>query len=281
MNKLFGVITADIIGSKKGVGNDENTKSILDEKLHILNKRIEELNIKTTTPFHSSRGDEVQVVCDELSSIPVLLRYLRYYCLPLKLRIGIGVANIDYFYSDNIFNEVAITTTNQDEKINSVWTHDDITSYIKKHLKWNDYFSMRPMLEKHYNSLNSWDMNGMAFYYARKALDNLKNDSSATTISFFMGDSQWTVAIETILSLIDLATGGWTESKWKSVQMYDEYGTYDKAAKILNLTKQAVQGNCERADWEVIKSAERNLSKIFDYIDKEYNETYSTNAISK
>lgn len=265
VKKQFAVITADIIGSKKGItGNpDENPKSILDKKLYTINKRIKDSGIITITPFKSSRGDEIQSVCKELKSIPVLLRYLRYYCLPLKLRIGVGIGDIDYFYSGvmdgDISGEVAVTD-------------DD------RKAKFNDYKEIKSMLEDNYDRINSWDMNGTAFYYARKALENSKNSSQITDTCIYMDDTNWMIAIQTIFNLIDLIMLEWSESKWNSVQMYDEYKTYEKAANILGLTKQAVQGNCERAKWVTIRKAEQNLSKILEYLDTEEHDNICIKA---
>ncbi|WP_139903024.1 SatD family protein [Clostridium thermarum] len=238
--KQFAVITADIVGSKKGIpcNPNENPKSLLDKKISNLNKRLLELGIKTITPFRSSRGDEIQCVCGELKNIPVLIRYLRFYCQPFKLRVGLGLGEIDYFYLNNIDDEVAM-----------------------------DYNDVTHILEEHYTRLNSWDMNGNAFYFARKAIDNLKQNRESNSTCISMKDSNLSVAIQTIFELMDVIMAEWWESKWNSVQMYDEYGTYEKAARILNLTKQAVQGNCERAKWHIIKGAESNLSKIFEFID--------------
>ncbi|MDP4089954.1 MAG: hypothetical protein Q8930_11875 [Bacillota bacterium] len=258
MKKQFAVITADIVGSRKGIpGNpDENSKSLLDRKISVVNERLQELGIRTITPFHSSRGDEIQCVCGELKNIPVLTRYLRYYCLPFELRVGLGLGEIDYFSLDSLNDmeeEVAVTSTVSLIKGNKAETYDN---------------ELRPLLEKNYTKLNSWDMNGSAFYYARRAIDSLKQGREHSRTCIHMKDNNWTIAIQTIFDLMDAITIEWSESKWKSVQMYDEHGTYEKAAKALNLTKQAVQGNCERARWAVVKNAENNLSKIFELMDE-------------
>ncbi|MDP4090876.1 MAG: hypothetical protein Q8930_16630 [Bacillota bacterium] len=280
MEKQFAVITADIVGSRKGIpGNpDDNSKSLLDRNISIVNERLLELGIRTITPFHSSRGDEVQCVCGKLGNIPVLTRYLRYYCLPFKLRVGIGLGEIDYFSLDSLNDmeaEVAITSNVSLMQDNKAEAHDKekINLFDKsrdipeKHIQYNDYNEIRPLLEKNYTKLNSWDMNGNAFYYARRAIDNLKQGREHSRTCIHMKDNNWTIAIQTIFDLMDAITIEWSESKWKSVQMYDEHGTYEKAARILDLTKQAVQGNCERARWTVVKAAENNLSKIFELMD--------------
>jgi hypothetical protein len=83
--KLFAVITGDVIDSKKHPGYLEMLKESLSQ-------------IRTPglyTPFNVSRGDELQAVCDDLASLPVVIRNLRYICRPLKIRLGIGIGRID------------------------------------------------------------------------------------------------------------------------------------------------------------------------------------------
>lgn len=252
VKKVFAVITADVIGSKESTG--ENTKSVLDKKVYEINKKIQELNISTLTPFHTSRGDEVQAVCHELKNVPKILRYLRFYCLPLKLRIGIGIGSIDYFFSNilkNVSYNELVTDIDFDERV-----------YLY------DYYKAKPLLDKYYNELNSWDMNGPAFYNARKALDALKFDGNSSQTRVLIEDANWCTAIQTIIDLMDINISKWTESKWRSIQMYDECGTYKKASSILDMTKQAVQGNCERANWSAIREAEINLSKVLEFLEK-------------
>ncbi len=82
--QLFAVITGDIIDSKKYPDNLETLK----EKLN---------HFQTSglfTPFHLSRGDEIQAVCDNFSMLPIIIRNLRYICRPLGVRLGIGIGFI-------------------------------------------------------------------------------------------------------------------------------------------------------------------------------------------
>lgn len=83
--ELFAVITGDVIDSKKYPDSMETLK----EKLNQV--RVSGLY----TPFSVSRGDELQAVCDKLSLLPVIIRNLRYACLPLKIRIGVGIGSIN------------------------------------------------------------------------------------------------------------------------------------------------------------------------------------------
>ncbi|NLW56183.1 MAG: hypothetical protein GX050_06145 [Firmicutes bacterium] len=82
--ELFTVITADIIDSRR------QEALVAEKKQGLTGLILPEL----VTPFTFSRGDEVQAVCTGYLRAPSLLRQLRYYFLPLKLRIGIGLGTI-------------------------------------------------------------------------------------------------------------------------------------------------------------------------------------------
>lgn len=83
--KLFAVITGDVIDSKKHPGYLET----LRENLSLIHTP------GLYTPFNPSRGDELQAVCEDPSLLPVIIRNLRYVCRPLKIRLGIGIGQID------------------------------------------------------------------------------------------------------------------------------------------------------------------------------------------
>lgn len=87
-NSKYVVITSDVIESKK----IKNLKNILIYKLHKINKLFYE---QLLTPFTISRGDEIQAICNDIYNLPKIIRYLRYACLPIKLRIGIGIGSIE------------------------------------------------------------------------------------------------------------------------------------------------------------------------------------------
>ncbi|MGE5604305.1 MAG: SatD family protein [Bacteroidota bacterium] len=83
--KLFAVITGDIIDSKKH-----------PDYLEMLKESLSQIQTPGLyTPFNVSRGDELQAVCDDPSLLPVIIRNLRYVCRPLKIRLGIGIGQID------------------------------------------------------------------------------------------------------------------------------------------------------------------------------------------
>lgn len=83
--KLFAVITGDVIDSKKHL-----------DSLETLKEKLNQIQVSGLyTPFSVSRGDELQAVCDKLSLLPVIIRNLRYACLPLRIRLGIGIGSIN------------------------------------------------------------------------------------------------------------------------------------------------------------------------------------------
>ena len=82
--EIYTVITADVIDSRR----QETVVSTKKAKLQELT------DASLVTPFTFSRGDEIQAVVAGALSSPALLRKLRYFCLPLELRIGIGFGRI-------------------------------------------------------------------------------------------------------------------------------------------------------------------------------------------
>jgi hypothetical protein len=81
----YAVITADIIDSQKQ-----------PEQLTQLKTKPEPFDSAgLLTGFTFSRGDEIQAVSMELELLPVIIRKLRYRCIPLKLRIAVGIGPIE------------------------------------------------------------------------------------------------------------------------------------------------------------------------------------------
>ena len=79
------VITADVIGSRQA--REQVTRLIdfltgLDHPLFLAG-------------FSVSRGDELQGVCKGILEAAELIRCLRLACIPLKLKVGIGIGFLD------------------------------------------------------------------------------------------------------------------------------------------------------------------------------------------
>ncbi|MGD8401573.1 MAG: SatD family protein [Bacillota bacterium] len=86
----YAVITADIIDSRR----QADLVALLKPQLGELNSRA------LLTTFAISRGDEIQAVCKEPAALPRLIRHLRYLCLPLQLRVAVGIGIIDDLGTD-------------------------------------------------------------------------------------------------------------------------------------------------------------------------------------
>ena len=87
--KLWGVLVADVIAS----GRTKGLRSALSSRLRIATlAHLQEKRIRL--PYAVTAGDEFQTVACELQEIPGLLYDLRRRMRPLKLRIGVGIAEI-------------------------------------------------------------------------------------------------------------------------------------------------------------------------------------------
>lgn len=116
---------------------------------------------------------------------------------------------------------------------------------------------------------NPWNRSGYAFYNARQAIDKISNGSNKTT--YVILDKKnikkyayLQEAINTIFMLIDNIHSKWSDSKWKSVQAYDKYGLYEKAAEALDISRQAVSKNCKLAKFDIVKESEKTIKKLLE-----------------
>ncbi|WP_419727116.1 SatD family protein [Terrisporobacter petrolearius] len=117
MDYLCAVITADVINSKnsnKDILKFLESKNIYYNEDKVLNIFLTEQSQKITMSLQSknlistdvsiSRGDEIQVFCSDIINIIEVIRQLRYYFRPLKIRIGVGIGGINTEKSDNSWN---------------------------------------------------------------------------------------------------------------------------------------------------------------------------------
>lgn len=88
---MNAVITADVIGSKK-LFSEGYSKDSFNESAYRFNHAMSRCLL---TRFTISRGDEIQGVILNPEDIPEVTRNLRYFFLPAKLRIGIGIGTVD------------------------------------------------------------------------------------------------------------------------------------------------------------------------------------------
>ena len=107
----------------------------------------------------------------------------------------------------------------------------------------------------------SWDLSGEVFFSARAALDMAKKSRVSNTF-FLCSDDLLSTALNTSLSLLETIESGWTEKQWQAVHVYEREGTYEKAARVLGVTAPAVQQHCDKAGWNVVRAAEKELAKL-------------------
>ena len=105
---------------------------------------------------------------------------------------------------------------------------------------------------------SSWEMNGPAFYRARQALDEVKKERHLLT-KLVSGDQNFDQFLNALLALYDIIQSGWTPAQWEGVMVYEEQGTYKKAAAQLGVAFQNVEKRCRAANWWAIKQAENTM----------------------
>ncbi len=111
------------------------------------------------------------------------------------------------------------------------------------------------------HTLNSWEMNGEAFFRAREALDSFAKDKFPGT-RFCTSESFFDLALNTIYLLNDTYLARWTDAQWEAIHYYQLYRTYQKAAEVLKIARQNVQKRCYAAHWHEINLTEQNVKQL-------------------
>jgi len=110
---------------------------------------------------------------------------------------------------------------------------------------------------------DSWDLSGEAFFRARESLEHLSG-ADETALELNSGDSSKDLAINSILTLMNLIMNDWTITQFNYVMSYEEYGTYERASTALKVSSQNIHKTCKRANWDVIKQIEKNLNQLIN-----------------
>jgi len=110
---------------------------------------------------------------------------------------------------------------------------------------------------------DSWDLSGEAFFRAREALDHLSG-ADETCVEMLSGDLHQDLAVNSILTLMNLIMNDWTITQFNYVMAYERYGTYDKTSEALNVSSQNIHKACKRAKWDVVKQIEGNLNQLLN-----------------
>lgn len=105
-----------------------------------------------------------------------------------------------------------------------------------------------------------WAMDGAAFHRAREGMNALKPSRWQKT-TLVSDNPIWDRQMEAILMLIDTIQERWTPGQWEAVEAYERWGTYEAAAKALNVSFQSVEKRCRAARWPVIREAETRIGE--------------------
>lgn len=110
---------------------------------------------------------------------------------------------------------------------------------------------------------SSWEMDGLAFHLARRALAGAGGapGGKGEATRFAGPDPHHEAWVNVALSLVDAIMNRWTEDQWEAVSAYDRLGTYPAAARELGIAFQNVQKRCAAARWRVVREAEEFLGR--------------------
>jgi len=106
---------------------------------------------------------------------------------------------------------------------------------------------------------SSWELSGEAFFNARAALEEAKSLKISRTF-VKSGIETLDTSLNTIFLLLDTIVDDWTEKQWEAVHIYEQQGTYEKAASLLGVSIQNVQQRCKSAKWKVVRKVEQNIA---------------------
>jgi hypothetical protein len=114
------------------------------------------------------------------------------------------------------------------------------------------------------DGVDSWQMNGLAFFAARQALDKLQDTQGKNPATMIQSDDpQFDLIINTIYSLYNLIINKWTEKQWTTVHSYEIHATLLKTARVFNVSWQNIQKIQKAAHWETIKATEASMATLF------------------
>ncbi len=87
---MYVAVIADVIDSRK-YAEAKSIQSVLKN----LNKMLADKGLGILIPFYCMKGDEIEAVFSINNNFLRALRFLRCALLPMKLRIGAGIGNLD------------------------------------------------------------------------------------------------------------------------------------------------------------------------------------------
>jgi len=190
-NNRFVVFTADIIDYKKCNIN----QTLIKEKLALLNN----IPFKSkVTNFELSRGDEFQILCTISKEIPKIIRSMRYFLTPYKIRIGLGIGKIEEMLTDNSWEmsgEAFFYARNALDEISSVKDYSLVLNSSNKKLDntINLVYKLIDSLIVNKWSAKQWE--AIQYYDEYKTYDIVANllDISKSSVSQRCNSANWDI----------------------------------------------------------------------------------------
>lgn len=177
---------------------------------------------------------------------------------------GKGLSRVNRLYGNGA--AVQFTLYRGDEIQGVLPGEEDLIRFIRRFR-----FSLRPLalrvgvgcgdITAGRGSAYSWQMDGSAFHYSRAALETIRSNRAPATCFAGDGDSKWHT-VNAFYRLLDAVQNRWSEKQWRAVDAYERCGTFEAAARELNISPQNVYKRCRAANWKAVAEAEKFLAGV-------------------
>ncbi len=144
---MFAVLTCDIIDSKKTV-----KEKVLEEKLKEINNSY--LNMNYLTDFNLSRGDEIQGVIKINKEFFEIIRQIKLFMYPYKLRMGISINKNEFDQKNekNSWNLSGASFFEARDLLEAIGKSKEIkTKFSLEHAYLNSFYIFADMLHENWS----------------------------------------------------------------------------------------------------------------------------------
>lgn len=107
------------------------------------------------------------------------------------------------------------------------------------------------------------EMDGECFFRSRAALNEAKKINQSVV---YNTQTEFDLAINTIIKLIDVIKKDWKSIHYKRIHLYQQFGTIEKVARIEKVTKQSISKMFKDIKFNEVRSAEENIKKMLSTI---------------
>lgn len=111
------------------------------------------------------------------------------------------------------------------------------------------------------------EMDGPVFIHARSALEMARKQGLEVYVR--TGHDDVDRILNAIYRLLTGIASLWTEKQWERINLYRQYGTLERVAEHVGVTKQAISAGLRNTLWERILETEKQLPAIFTYLVQE------------